>query len=152
MISLHVCRGYRLGPGQGSGPTDRRRTAPLFPTLHNIIGFLDAFQKLRKSHYFLRHTCPSVPLSAWNNSAPTGRIFMKFGIWVFFEHLSRKFQLHYNLTTITCTLHADRYTFLIIVRSVLLTMRNLSGKSCTENQNTHFVLSDIFSKIVPFMR
>ena len=29
--------------------------------------------------------CLSVCPSAWNNSAPTGRIFMKFDIWVLFE-------------------------------------------------------------------
>jgi len=34
--------------------------------------------------------CQSVCLSAWNNSAPTGQIFMKFDIRIFFEHLSRK--------------------------------------------------------------
>jgi len=33
---------------------------------------------------------PSVRLSAWNNSAPTGWIFMKFEIWVYFENMSRK--------------------------------------------------------------
>jgi hypothetical protein len=33
--------------------------------------------------------CPSVRPSAQNNSAPTGRIFNEFDIWVFFE-LSRK--------------------------------------------------------------
>jgi len=44
----------------------------------------------------------------------------------------------------TGTLHADRYTFLIISRSVLPRMRNVSDKSCTENQNTHFVFSNIF--------
>ena len=31
-------------------------------------------------------------LSAWNNSSPTGRIFMKFDIWVLFENLSRKYR------------------------------------------------------------
>jgi len=31
-------------------------------------------------------------------------------------------------------------------------MRNVSDKSCTENQNTHSVFSDFFPKIVPFMR
>ena len=49
------------------------------------------------------------------------------------------------------TFHEDRYTFLKISRSVLLGMRNVSDKSCAENQNTHFVFSN-FSKIVPFMR
>ena len=43
-----------------------------------------------------------------------------------------------NLTRITGTFHEDRYTFLIISRSVLLRMRNVSDKICTENQNTHF--------------
>ena len=35
----------------------------------------------------------SVLLSAWNNSAPTRRIFMKFDIWVSFENLSRKIKV-----------------------------------------------------------
>ena len=34
------------------------------------------FPKITKSYNWLRHVCPS----AWNNSAPTGRIFMKFDI------------------------------------------------------------------------
>ena len=33
---------------------------------------------------------------------------------------------------------------MIISRSVLLRMRNVSHKSCRENQNTHFVFSDLF--------
>jgi len=43
------------------------------------------------------------------------------------------------------TLHEDQYTFLIISRSALLGMRNVSDKSCRENQNTHFMFSDFFS-------
>ena len=31
-------------------------------------------RKMSKTGCYLRHVCPS----AWNNSAPTGRIFMKF--------------------------------------------------------------------------
>jgi len=31
-------------------------------------------------------------------------------------------------------------------------MRNVSDKSCGENHNTHFVFSNIFPKIVPFVR
>ena len=70
---------------------------------------------------------------------------MKFDIWIFHEKLSRKFKFHSNLTRITGTLHeADRYTFLIISRSVLLRMRNVSDKSCGENQNTHFVFNNFF--------
>ena len=32
----------------------------------------------------------SVRLSAWNDSAPTGGIYMKFRIWVFFEKSVQK--------------------------------------------------------------
>jgi len=42
------------------------------------------------------------------------------------------------------TLHEDQYTFLIISHSVLLGMKNLSDKSCRENQNTHFMVSPFF--------
>jgi len=38
-----------------------------------------------------------------------------------------------------------RYTFLIISRWILLRTRNVSDKSCRENQNTHFVFSALFS-------
>jgi len=31
-------------------------------------------------------------------------------------------------------------------------MKNVSDKTFTENQNTHFVFSNLFSKIVLFMR
>jgi len=41
---------------------------------------------------------------------------------------------------------------MIISRLILLRMRNISDKSCRENQNTHFVFSDFFPNIVPFMR
>jgi hypothetical protein len=36
----------------------------------------------------------SVRPAAQNNSAPTGRIFMKFDIWAFFENLWKKFKFH----------------------------------------------------------
>ena len=40
--------------------------------------------------------------------------------------------------------HIVLQTFLILSRSVLLRMRNVSDKSCRGNQNTHFVFSDFF--------
>jgi len=101
------------------------------------------------SDYSYLHVWPSVRLSAWNNSAPTGRIFMKFDIQVFFENLSRKFKFHYNRTRITGTLRDDQYTLMIISRSILLRIRKFSDKSCRENRNTHFVSNGLSSKIVP---
>ena len=46
--------------------------------------------------WLLAASFPSVCVrpSARDNSAPTGRIFMKFDIWVFFENLLRKFKLN----------------------------------------------------------
>jgi len=37
---------------------------------------------------------PSVCMSAWNNAAPNGQIFVKFDISVFFENMSRKVNIH----------------------------------------------------------
>ena len=54
--------------------------------------FLGAFAKLRKA-IFLASPCLSVCPSAWNNSAPTERIFTKFDILGFFENLSGKIQV-----------------------------------------------------------
>ena len=52
--------------------------------LQRYTSFSGAFAKLLKATVsFL------MCLSAWNSSAPTGRIFLKFGICVVFENLSR---------------------------------------------------------------
>jgi hypothetical protein len=47
-------------------------------------------RKIAKKDYSLRRVSPS----AWNNLAPTRRIFMKFYISVVFENSSRKFKFH----------------------------------------------------------
>jgi len=41
------------------------------------------------------------------------------------------------VTEITDTLHEYQYTLLIMLRSFLLKMRNVSDKICRENHNTH---------------
>jgi hypothetical protein len=87
----------------------------------------------------------SVHLSAWNNSAPTGRIFIKLNIWVFFLNLSRNYKFHYNRTDYRL-LHVKINNICIISRSVPLRMRNVSDKSCRENQKKHFVFSKTFLK------
>jgi hypothetical protein len=48
-------------------------------------------------------------------------------------------------------LHEDRYTFLITCGSVLHIMGNVSHKSCKRHQNTHFMLNNLFPKIMPLM-
>jgi len=48
------------------------------------ITFLGAYAILGKATTnFVVHVCHSFRPSAWNNSALTGRIFMKFDIWAF---------------------------------------------------------------------
>jgi hypothetical protein len=39
-----------------------------------------------------------------------------------------------------------------IPRQILLKTRNVSDKNCRSYQNTHFVFSNLFSKVVPFVR
>jgi len=107
-------------------------------------------RNIAKNDYEIRHV--SVHPSAWNNSAPTGWIFMKFYIWTSFENLSRKFKFHSNVTSITGTLHEDQYTFLISFRSVLFRMKKVSDRGCRENENTHICSNNFFSKNVKFMR
>jgi hypothetical protein len=46
------------------------------------------------------------------------------------------------MTIITATLRENKYTFLIISRSVLSRMRNVSDKSFIGNQNTHFMFNN----------
>jgi hypothetical protein len=53
--------------------------------------FIGALAKLRKATISV---AISVRPSAWKNSVPTGRIFLKFDVWVFFENLSRKSKFH----------------------------------------------------------
>jgi len=92
------------------------------------------FHKIATSDCQLRHVrlsvCPSIRLTANINSAPKRRICMKFLFWAFFQKVSSKFKFHYNLTRITGNLPEDRYTVLIISRSVPLRMRNVADKSC----------------------
>jgi hypothetical protein len=85
----------------------------------------------------------------------TTRLTLDGFIWnlifhAFSKKKSRNFKFYSHRTTITCTLHEDQYTFLIISRSILLRMRNVSDKSCIGNQNTHFGFKNRFflSKIL----
>ena len=110
-----------------------------------IVEFLGALARFQKAD-----GRPSVwPHRKTRVSA--GRIFMKFSIWVFFEELPRKFKFYSNWTKTTGTLHEDQYTFLVISGSFLRRMRNVSNEICGETRNAHFILKNVFPKIVPFI-
>jgi len=56
----------------------------------NKVTVVGAFAKMRKTAIsFIVSVCPS----KWNNSTPSGRIFVKFYISVFFSKIYRKIQL-----------------------------------------------------------
>ena len=44
------------------------------------------------------------------------------------------------------TLHEDVCTLMTISRRILLRMRNVSDRSCRENQNSHFIFNNFFSE------
>jgi hypothetical protein len=125
------------------------------------MNFLGAFTKLRKATVsFVMSVCLSLcPSVVWNYSAPTGRIFMKFGIWIFLENLTRITGtfLHENLSTfmIICRSIYDHMSlnlwsyvaqFMIICRSILLRLRRVSDKSYRENQTTYFTFTNLSRK------
>jgi hypothetical protein len=94
---------------------------PIFKYVHKTV----------KNNCQLRHDCLSIRPSAWNNLAPTGQIFMKFGICGFLK-MCHKVHVLLNLTRITGTLHEDLHNFIIIFHIILLRVRNVSDKICRE--------------------
>jgi hypothetical protein len=79
------------------------------------VEFLGPFAKLRKKKATIISVMSvrlSLYPSAWNHSAPTGQISIKFDTWEFLENPSRNFKFHSILTRITETLHEDRCIFL----------------------------------------
>jgi len=80
---------------QNQTPSGSTSSTGIFYWYQAIRPILSAFAKLLKATIsFVISFRPYVCLSAWNNSALTGRIFTKFYTWVFFETLSRKFKFH----------------------------------------------------------
>jgi hypothetical protein len=105
-------------------------------------------RKLRKAIIsFVMSVCPHgatrlpLDLCSWNLTLED-----------FLKILRKKFSFRYNLSRKTCTLHEDVCTFMTVSRSVLLRMKTASDKSCRENQNKHFMINNVFTKNVAFMR
>jgi len=113
--------------------------------------FLSAFAKLRKATINvvmsarLSVCTPACPPSTWNKSDPTGPIFMKYDIWVFFQKSVERIQL---------SLKSDKnngyfsWISMDICDHISLSSswndKNFSDKSCRKNQNTHFTFNNIF--------
>jgi hypothetical protein len=113
--------------------------------------FVRRFRKIANT-YLLALSCLCVCPSGWNNSAVTGRMFIKFGILLFLKICRENSSFIKNPTRRTGTIHEDQCTFLVMPRSVLLRIRDISDKGCRGNQNRHFMLNNFLPKFVPFMR
>ena len=70
----------------------------------------------------------SVRPSVCNNSSPTGRVYMKSDISIFFKNLSRILKFHSNLTGTIDTLHEDLNTIVTVCGWILSRMRNVSDR------------------------
>jgi len=107
------------------------------------------FAKLQKvTISFVLSVCPSICVEQLSSDWTDFHLIFED----YFKNLSRKFKCHENWTGIKGTLHEDQNSFLIIFHLFLLRMRYISERNYRENQNTHFVFSNLFSKIVLFMR
>jgi hypothetical protein len=70
--------------------------------------------------------------------------FREFSLWIIVTKSAERIQISLKSDKNNGTLHEDLRTFMIIYRSFLLRMRNVSGKICRENQNTHFMFNNFF--------
>jgi len=117
---------------------------------------LVAFAKLRKATISFVMPVrpsdrPSVRVSAWNNSAPSGLIFNKADIWVFFENKSRHFKFYWNRARITGTLAWRPIRIFLSYLSQFLLKWKMFQSEVAEKIETHLVRSKtfLFLKIVP---
>ena len=127
---------------------------PMLLLIPCTFQFLGMFTKSWKATLsFVMSVCPSAWPPAWNNLAPTGWIFMEFDVLIFyFRESAESVQVSLKSDKNNGILHEDQHTLFIISYSLLLRMGNVSDRSCREYQNTHFMFSNLFLKIVSFMR
>ena len=121
--------------------------------LTNDIRLLGRVRKIAKIDYSLCHVCLSVRPRGITRP-PLDGLPLNLILKYFSKICMRKFEFHQNMTRITGTLHEDVCSFMITSPSILLRMRNVSDRSCSENQNIQFVFNNFFffSKIVPLVR
>jgi len=118
----------------------------------NTLLITISFRRVRKTakiYYLLRHVCPP----AWNNSTPTGRIFIKLHIWVwsfFFPKTVKKMKFWLNSDN-------NKYftwipTYMCGIISELFLELEILQIEVVEKIKTHAMFNKFFLKIVPFVR
>ena len=106
---------------------------------------------------FIMYVRPSVRKSAWNNMAPTGRIFRKFHISVFFRKYVEKSQVSSKSDKNNCTLHADQWTHFCSHLAQFFSEWEIFHTKVVQKIKTPILNSKtffffFFSKILPFKR
>jgi len=80
--------------------------------------------------------CPST----WDNSAPKGRISMKFDTSIFRKYVE-KIQV-----SLKCDRNSGYFTWIPMYMYDNISLRNISDKSFIGNQNRHFMINKFFSE------
>jgi hypothetical protein len=106
--------------------------------------FLDALAKLRNAAISFVMSVRPLVRSHRTPDVPLNGFWLNLIFYLFVKNQSRIFKFYWHPTWITGTLQEDVFTFMVIFRWILLTMRGVSIKSCRENQNTHFMFGNFF--------
>jgi hypothetical protein len=117
-------------------------TAVLRSNLVQVYTFFGAFSKLSKAFMRFMSVLLFIP-------APNGPILIKFHIWVFFRKYVGEIKASLQFSRNNGCFTWRRFTFMTSSR-IFRRTRNISSKSCRENQNTHFI-NNFVLKIVPLM-
>jgi len=106
---------------------------------------LETFAEMRKAtSSFVMHVPPSVYLSAWKDSAPTRRTFMKFDIWMYFRKSVDEVQVSLRPDKNIVYYFWRLCTFMIISRSFLIRMRSVSGRFVEKSKSRILCLITFF--------
>jgi hypothetical protein len=117
----------------------------IFRQSFKLVG---TFRNTAKSDPQLRHICPSLRLSvyspsSWNNSTPTGRIFMKIDMSIFRKSVEKiQVLLKFDKKNVHCT--EDLYTRMTVSYWNLLRMRNFSDKLVEKNKRRYFTFNKFY--------
>ena len=86
--------------------------------------------------------------SSWNNSVPTGIIFMKFMFECFSKICQENSIFFLNLKRMG-TLQEYQFAFMIVYLPFFLRMKICFRKTCSENCKAHFTFSKVSSTPLP---
>jgi hypothetical protein len=136
VLCTHLKRVYMFGRYKVLNLTALWFTHSIWIFIH--LFFSGAFAKLQKATIsFVMSIRPFDCLSAfpseWDNSASTGRIFMKFDIWEFFENPSRKLKFYiYYIWRLILQSKVFKWTFPTIPLKIfdLIIFKELYKNSC----------------------